>query len=200
VSGNVRVVTYGGEIRIEEAGKGADLSTSGGDIQIENVIGNVRCISHGGEIRIEKVSGDAKLETMGGDVRLHSCGGSVIARTGGGDLDLGHVRGSVQASSGGGSVRCEVTGKETPAGISISSGAGDVELTLPANYRGNVDIRVSGVEPDSDNITSEFPEVTVTKRSMSTTQSAQGALNGGGPRVSIRISAGTVHLKKGPAA
>jgi DUF4097 and DUF4098 domain-containing protein YvlB len=200
VSGSVRVVTYGGEITVADAGKSADLSTSGGDIRIENVAGNLRCVTHGGELVIGNVTGDAKLETMGGDVTLRSCAGSVFARAGGGDLALSRVRGSVQASSGGGSVRCQVVGRETPGGISISSGAGDVTLTLPANYRGNVDIRVNGVDSEGDYIVSEFPEVTVSKRSFGSTQSAEGALNGGGPKVSIRISSGTVRLKKGPPA
>ncbi len=193
-------MTYGGEITVAEAGKGADLSTSGGDIRIDRVAGNLRCITHGGELRIGNVTGDAKLETMGGDVALRACAGSVFARTGGGDLVLSRVRGSIQASSGGGTVRCEVVGRETPGGISISSGAGDVTLTLPANYRGNVDIRVSGIDSDGDFIVSEFPDITVSKRSFGSVQTAEGALNGGGPRVSVRISSGTVRLRKGPAA
>jgi hypothetical protein len=106
----------------------------------------------------------------------------------------------VQASSGGGTVRCQVIGHETPGGISISSGAGDVMLTLPSNFHGNVDVRVTGIDSEGDYIISEFPEVTVSKRSFGSTQSAEGALNGGGPKVSIRISSGPVHHKKGPPA
>ena len=200
VSGSVRILTYGGEIRVADAGKGADLSTSGGDIQIEGVRGNLRAVTHGGEVRVGNVTGDAKLETMGGDVDLKSCGGSVIAKTGGGDLRLHRVRGSLHASSGGGDVSCDIVGRETADGVTISSGAGDVTLVLPANYKANLEIQVSGLDEESEGIVSEFPEITISRRSHSSRETATGALNGGGPKVAIRISSGTVHLRKGPPA
>lgn len=200
VSGNVRIVTYGGQIRVAEAAKGADLSTSGGDIQIDGVHGDLRAITHGGEVRVGRVTGDAKLETMGGDVDLASCGGSVTAKTGGGDLRLHQVHGSVHASAGGGDVHCDIVGHETPEGVTISSGSGDVTLVLPANFRANVDVQVSGVDDETDAIVSDFPEIAISRRPSSMQQSAKGAINGGGPRVAIRISSGTVRIKKGPAA
>ena len=200
VAGNVRIVTYGGQIRVADAGKGADLSTSGGDIRIDGVRGDLRAVTNGGEVRVGRVTGDAKLETMGGDVDLTSCGGSVIAKTGGGDLRLHQVHGSVRASAGGGDVHCEIVGRDTPEGVTISSGSGDVTLVLPANFHANVDVQVNGVDDESDAIVSEFPEIAISRRPSSMQQSAKGALNGGGPRVAIRISSGTVRLKKGPPA
>ena len=124
----------------------------------------------------------------------------MIAKTTGGDLRLLRVHGSVQASSGGGNVHCDIIGREAAEGVSISSGAGDVTLVLPSNYKGNVDVQVNGVDEDSDAIVSEFSEITVSRRSHSSRQTATGALNGGGPKIGIRISSGTVHLKKGPPA
>ena len=200
VSGAVRIVTYGGQITVAHAGRGADLSTSGGDIQIDGVQGDLRAITHGGELRVGRVTGDAKLETMGGDVDLASCGGSVTAKTGGGDLRLHQVHGSVRASAGGGDVRCEIVGRETPEGVTITSGSGDVTLVLPANYRADLDVQVDGVDESTDAIVSEFPAIAISRRPMSMQQTARGAINGGGPKVRIRISSGTVRLKKGPAA
>lgn len=200
VAGSVRILTYGGQIRVEDAGKGADLSTSGGDIEIKGVRGDLRAVTHGGEVRVGNVTGDAKLETMGGDVDLKSCGGSVIAKTGGGDIRLHRVHGAIHASSGGGDVLCDIVGRETAEGVTISSGAGEVTLVLPSNYRASLEIQVSGIDEDSEGIISEFPEITVSRRSHSSRQTATGALNGGGPKVAIRISSGTVHLKKGPPA
>lgn len=200
VSGAVRIVTYGGQIRINSAGKGADLSTSGGDIRIDEVRGDLRAVTHGGEVHVGSVAGNAKLETMGGDVTLGSASGSVVARTGGGDLRLHRVRGSVQASSGGGDVTCEIVGRETPEGVAISSGSGDVTLVLPSNFKASVEVQVSGVDEDTEGIVTDFPEITISRRSHSSREAGTGQLNGGGPKVTIRISSGTVHLRKGPPA
>jgi len=73
-----------------------------------------------------------------------------------------------------------------------------VTLTLPANFKGDLDVRVSGVDPDGDYIVSDFPELSISKRHGS--QSAEGKLNGGGARVIVRSTSGTVTIRKGPAA
>ena len=71
-------------------------------------------------------------------------------------------------------------------------------ITLPANYRADVDVRVSGVDPDTDAVISQFPEITVSRRPGSI--SGEGKLNGGGPKLIIRSNSGTVTIRKGPAA
>jgi DUF4097 and DUF4098 domain-containing protein YvlB len=204
VSGNVRVVTHSGEIRVAAAGKGADLSTSGGDVRIEAVKGDLRCVSYGGDVVAGDVHGDARLETAGGDIVLGSCTGSVIAKTGGGDIHLHGIRGSVRAETSGGSVGCQIVSPDLPAaGLSLATTGGDVTLALPADTRADVEIRVSGVDSDGDYIISEFPEVTVVRKSGGRSygvQTATGKLNGGGPRVLIRATSGTVRLKKAPPA
>jgi hypothetical protein len=109
---------------------------------------------------------------MGGDVDLKSCSGSVIAKTGGGDLRLHRVHGSLHASSGGGNVSCDIVGREAADGVTISSGAGDVTLILPANYKANLEIQVSGLDEDSEGIVSEFPDLTISRRSHSSRETA----------------------------
>jgi DUF4097 and DUF4098 domain-containing protein YvlB len=202
VAGHVRIITYGGAITVGSAEKGADLRSSGGDIRIGAARGTVRCITNGGSLTAGDLAGDSRLQTQGGDIEVRSCGGSLIATTGGGDIDIGKLAGGLRAETGGGSVSCRIVGRETGDGVSISSGAGDVTLTLPSNFRANVLVRVSGVEPGGDYIHSDFPEVVISRSSRSSSgfRTAEGRLNGGGPPVVIRISSGTVTLRKGPPA
>ena len=53
----------------ERAGKGAELSSSGGDVRIESVVGNLTATTYGGDVVVGSVSGYAKIETNGGDVK-----------------------------------------------------------------------------------------------------------------------------------
>jgi DUF4097 and DUF4098 domain-containing protein YvlB len=138
-----------------------------------------------------------RVETAGGDVVVRSAGGSVAARTGGGDVTLKKVRGPVTARTSGGTISCEIT-STAAAGGDLTTSGGDVTITLPANYRADLDVKVSGVEPDADAITSQFPEVTVSRRAGAI--SGEGKLNGGGPKLTIRSNSGTVTIRKGPAA
>ncbi len=197
VAGRVKISTQSGQINVKGAGKGAELSSAGGDIRIESVTGDLKATTSGGDIRAGSVSGDTRLETAGGDVIVRSAGGSVTARTGGGDITLKKVRGPVVARTSGGTISCEINSASSPGGELATSG-GDVTVTLPANYRADVDVKVSGVDPDTDAVISQFPEITVSHRPGSI--SGEGKLNGGGPKLTIRSNSGTVTIRKGPVA
>jgi DUF4097 and DUF4098 domain-containing protein YvlB len=197
VGGRVKISTQSGQIRVKSAGKGAELSSAGGDIRIESVTGDLKATTSVGDIRAGAVSGDARLETAGGDVVVRSAGGSVTARTGGGDITLKKVHGPVVARTSGGTIVCEISSTAAPGGELLTSG-GDVTVTLPANYRADIDVRVSGAEMEADAISSQFPEVVVTRRPGSI--SGEGKLNGGGPKLIIRSTSGSVSVRKGPAA
>ncbi|HMA29450.1 MAG TPA: DUF4097 family beta strand repeat-containing protein [Thermoanaerobaculia bacterium] len=197
IGGRVKISTQSGQIRVKGAGKGAELSTAGGDIRIESVTGDLKATTSGGDIRAGAVSGDARLETAGGDVVVRSAGGSVAARTGGGDITLKKVHGPVLARTSGGTITCEISSAGAPGGELVTSG-GDVTVTLPSNYRADIDARVSGAEMEADAISSQFPEVVVTRRPGSI--SGEGKLNGGGPKLIIRSTSGSVSIRRGPAA
>lgn len=195
VSGAVKVTTHSGQIQVGSAGKGAELSSSGGDVRVESVNGNLVAFTNGGDVVVGSCAGDARLETKGGDVTIRSCGGSVTARTGGGDIHLSRLKGAVRAETAGGTVDAEILVTEPRGASELSSHGGDVNLKIPANFRGDVDVQVTGVDSEGDFILSDFPELAITRRSGS--QSASGKLNGGGAKLQIRCISGTVTIRKG---
>lgn len=201
VSGSVKVKTGSGDIRVASAGKGADLSSSGGDVRIDRVEGGLTASTLGGDIVAGDVSGEARLRTMGGDVRLRSAKGPVTVKTAGGDLRLLRVAGPVRAETAGGEIFCEVVGKDAGA-VELSTGGGDVTLVLPANFRGDVEVTVRSVDADGSYVVSEFPEIAVSSHRGPGpgVVRAEGRLNGGGPKVAVRASSGTIHIRKGPPA
>ncbi len=200
VSGRVKILTHSGEIHVASAGADADLKTFGGDIRIGSVGGDLSAHTLGGDIRAGSVSGSASAETSGGDIRIEAVKGSIEARTAGGDIVLPSVGGSVEAETGGGEVRVAIVSRQIRGGISIRNSGGDVTLTLPGDFRGDVDLSVLGSSAGIDEtmIRSDFSEIALTRRPGS--QRATGGLNGGGSRVVVRTSSGTIRLRKGPAA
>jgi len=194
VTGNVKIVTRTGEIHVASAGSGADLTTYGGDITIGPVTGDLKAKTLAGEIRAGAVSGGITLETSGGDVRVENVGGAAVVRTGGGDIVLRAARGSVDAETGGGDVRVSILGREVRGGISIRDRGGDVTLTVPPDFKADVELEVQDADSEENLIRSDFPEIAVTRRSSS--QRAAGAVNGGGPKVVIRTHSGTIRLRK----
>jgi DUF4097 and DUF4098 domain-containing protein YvlB len=198
VSGRVRILTHAGEIVVASAGAGADVKTLGGDIRLGPVKGDLAAQTLAGDVRAQSVAGTARVETSGGDIRLGRVDGWLKARTGGGDIVVPLVGGAITAETAGGDVRIAVGARQLREGISIVSGGGDVTLTLPSDFRGNVDLTVNGADLSDPAIRSEFPEVAVSRRENSAR--GTGALNGGGSTVRVLTSSGAIHLRRGPAA
>jgi DUF4097 and DUF4098 domain-containing protein YvlB len=198
VSGTVKILTHSGEIHVASAGAGADLKTYGGDIQIGPVNGDLRAHTLAGDVRAGVVAGSIVVETSGGDIRVDRVGGSAGARTGGGDIVLPSVRGGLEAQTGGGDVRVGILSREVKGGVTIRDSGGDVTLTLPADFRGEVELQVQDADPTETLIRSDFSEIAVTRQHGS--QRAAGTLNGGGPKVLVRTQSGSIRLLRGPAA
>ena len=199
VTGQVKILSHSGAIRVASAGEGADVKTFGGDIRLGSVVGDLRAHTAAGDIRAGAVTGSLFAETSGGDILVEDVGGSAQAETAGGDIVLAAVTGSVQAQTGGGDVRVGIVSRAIKGGVAIRNSGGDVTLTLPADFRGDLELIVIGSPGFNEElIRSDFPEVTLTRRPDS--QRASGALNGGGPKVSVRTTSGAIRLRKGPVA
>ena len=199
VSGRVKILTRTGEVHVGSVGREAEIRTLGGDIQLGPVGGNLSAHTSAGDIRCRSVAGSLDADTAGGDIRVERVEGAARVRTAGGDVSLPWVGGGLSVQTSGGEVRAAVFSRDPRGGISISNAGGDVTLTLPADFRGDFDISVTGV-PGSDDekmIHSDFPELAVTRRSG--TQRATGQTNGGGTRVVIQTTSGEIRLRKSPA-
>ncbi|HEY6049970.1 MAG TPA: DUF4097 family beta strand repeat-containing protein [Thermoanaerobaculia bacterium] len=198
VGGKVTILTHSGEIHVASAGGPADLKSYGGDIEIGPVGGELRAQTLAGDIRAGTVAGAAVAQTSGGDIRIGRVSGSAEAKTAGGDIVLQAVEGSVRAETGGGEVRITILTREPRGGISIRNAGGDVTLIVPANFKGDLDLTALDADLDETAIRSDFPEIAVTRRSGS--QQGSGSLNGGGPKVTVRTSSGSIRIRKGPSA
>lgn len=198
VSGRVKILTHAGEIVVASVGGGADVKTLGGDIRLGPVTGDLAAQTLAGDVRAMSVAGTARVETSGGDIRIGRVDGWLKASTGGGDIVVPLVGGAVNAATAGGDVRIAVGARHLREGVSIVSGGGDVTLTLPSDFRGNVDLTVNGTDLSEPAILSEFPEISVSRRDNAAR--GTGALNGGGSAVRVQTSSGAIRLRRGPAA
>jgi len=197
VTGRVKILTHSGEIRLASAGAGADLKSFGGDIIVGPVTGDVKASTAAGDIRVQTVTGSLLAETAGGDVRVERVGGTLDAKTAGGDIVAPRVGGGVRAITAGGDVRIGALAPAIPGGITVHNSGGDVTLWLPADCKADVELSVTGVEEDETAIRSDFPDLTVSKRPGS--QRATARLNGGGEKIVVRTSSGTIRIRKGTA-
>lgn len=181
------------ELRSCGSAKVADLDGSvkarmlGGSVQLGNVTGPVTARSEGGSLSIGNVGGDLDAHSLGGSVATGRINGKVNARAEGGSVAIDEATDSIDARASGGSVAAYIS-KQPRGDSKIVAEAGNVELRLPPTVAVNVDAACS-----AGRLSSEF---SLHGHQIDEPGRLKGPINGGGPLVMLRASAGNIHLRK----
>jgi hypothetical protein len=226
IGGDCRLVTGGGDIRVGSVGGGlrcssgagkiqvgtvrgsAVLETVGGDITAADVGGTVHAETGGGGIHIIKAGGDVTVGTVGGQIVVDSASGIVTARniagpvkvgaawgvqceSGAGGIDLSNIAGGMRVSTSLGNIMANLAGKL--ADSFLATGNGDITVFIPSNV--GVNVRAQNDLADSTRrIAVDFPGVRVRRQGRLIV--AEGPVNGGGPRLEISATVGTIFIRK----
>ncbi len=194
--------TSGGSIRVANLTGRVDANTSGGSLRFGTIIGDIHGRTSGGSITVEGARGEVDIRTSGGSLKVGDVTGNVKGRTSGGSIDLGKVSGSADVKTSGGSISIEEVGG---AVVGRTSG-GSIKVTIAKQPQGATELRTSGgsvtaylaediavnVNARGDKIKSDF-EIDGKRKAK---RKLEGAVNGGGPELDLRTSAGTVTIKK----
>jgi hypothetical protein len=191
--------TYGGNnhasVRyIVELPKGLRvmLQTLSGDVVLMQSAVEVSVSTGSGDVVVRESLGRATATTGSGDVTIAAANGPVRATTGNGNVLVAAFGGPVNASSGNGDVDVRMITVDPPAdelAMSISSGNGDVRLTLPPSFSGEID-----ADTGHGKIAVDFP-IDASRREDSR---LRGLIGGGaGLRVRIHSGNGRLEIRKG---
>jgi hypothetical protein len=206
----------GGSIRVGDVKGDANFATDGGDIVAGMVEGSVNATTGAGDIVLRGASGPVVAHTAGGQIQLGQCGGSVQATSGAGSIHLDGARGRVEAQTGGGSidllqvmgaVHAETTmgdilaqidaGRDAFSASTLRSSMGDVHVFLPGDLPLTVNALIqSGI---GHVIVSDFP---LSERRQNPGDlglgfvQGVGALDGGGPQLTLRTTVGSIEIRK----
>jgi hypothetical protein len=191
ISGAASIRTGGGNIASRGAAKDLNISTGGGAINIEEAGANAIATTGGGNLSVNKSFGKLTLSTGGGAISVRNANGDLSVTTGGGNLTFENVTGSINGHTGAGGINAEISpvNKDT----SLETGAGDIDLGLPASAKATVLARIESRMPhDESDITSEFgaPE------KGSSNHEKTFLTNGGGPRIILETKVGKIRIRK----
>jgi hypothetical protein len=128
---SIDVSTGGGNIEVDDVNGRVSLNTSGGNLQVGNIAGAARLETDGGHISVKNVTNELVAVTGGGHITTGSVGGNAMLHTGGGHIRVASVGGSARLETGGGNVTLEHSGSElvaqTAGGqIEVGEAAGQV--------------------------------------------------------------------------
>jgi len=151
--------TRSGDVRLVEHAGGATLETVSGDVKIDRVNGVVRLHTRSGDVVADSLLAGADIHTGSGDVTvtrsagpfgIETASGEVHLKTSHGDASLRTSSGDIEYYASSDTLLTESTsGDQTldlvtvPRRVASQSTSGDIELALPADSGGQLDVETS---------------------------------------------------------
>lgn len=157
----------------------------GGSVQFANVTGPVMARTDGGSVSIRDVGGDFEATSNGGSVAALRVNGKVMARANGGSVTIAEATDAIDAKAAGGSVEAYIS-KQPRSDSKLVAEAGNVDLRLPETIAVNMDASCSAGRLRSD----------FSLHGHQDDDRWKGTINGGGPLVMVRASAGNINVHK----
>lgn len=118
------LTTSGGNINLDELTGRQDFTTSGGNLKINKLSGDVKGRTSGGNITVQNSDNKLNLTTSGGNIHAENCNGELKLSTSGGSIDLTALKGNIDATTSGGNVR----GSNIAGELEAHTSGGNVRL------------------------------------------------------------------------
>ena len=166
-----------------------DLDTSSGGISVDDLDGYVRTETSAGGLRFGKIKGTVWGRTSAGSIKLTSCDSAVDVKTSAGSIELESVGGDVNAKTSAGSIRATMTAQPQNE-CSLRTSAGGITVTLIPDVTVDVD-----AETSAGSVSTDFAVASVIQGKFRKNR-LKGSINGGGPLLKLRTSAGSIRLQR----
>jgi hypothetical protein len=126
------------------------VATGNGAVSVERVGGEVSASTGNGRVSVLNTDGAVRVSTGNGDVQVREVKGAVRVSTGNGRVTVSTAQGPVEAHSGNGDIDVRMTALRPSEDMTFSTGSGDVRVTLPTDYNGELDATTGNGTISSD--------------------------------------------------
>jgi DUF4097 and DUF4098 domain-containing protein YvlB len=196
------VDTSGGGIKISALRSDANLETSGGRIDVRDMVGDLDGHTSGGGIELERIRGRMRVETSGGGIQGTELDGPIDADTSGGSVRLDRVAGDIHAHSSGGGIHIHDAGGRVEAdtsggGIEASFARGNAHGGSLSTSGGGIQVAIDptvGLRIDASG-NSVRADVPITVHGSVSRGKLQGTLGPGGALLRLHTSGGGVRIQ-----
>ena len=201
IAGDASLRSGGGHVRAGQIGGRADLETEGGNITVGQAGNFVSVRTGGGQIDFGEVRGSVRAQTGGGGIRIMYVAGPMEVESSAGSICLTRVAGTVRAATAGGTITAWINPDASSSGGTVhlpglsqlTSGNGDIIVFLPRNLAADLD---AVVESGGARRIEADPALALQIQNRGNGPvHALAALNGGGPPLKLRTTAGKIRLQ-----
>ena len=184
LTGTIKVDTSGGDLTFGQIHGDVQADTSGGNITAKDCDGATDLDTSGGRIEVTGGKGRLNADTSGGNVTVLNRVGDTKVQSSGGKLRLGNISGKVSAETSGGSVSA-ILSAPVAGDVSLETSGGSITVVAPPNAALTID-----AETSAGRVSSDLP----ISRLSADEDSLKGTINGGGTRLKLRSSAGSIEI------
>lgn len=177
----------GGSAKVDDLDGTAKASTLGGSLTLGSVSGLVIATSKGGSLSIGDVGADLEARSYGGSATIGRVNGRITAIAEGGSVSIEEGTDWIRARAAGGSVKAYIS-KQPRADSKMTAEGGSIDLRLAASVAITVDAACTAGRLSSD--------FSLHGHQSDDPGRLKGAINGGGPALLLRASAGNINLRK----
>ena len=103
----------------------AKVETSGGSVDMRNLVGQVLAETAGGSITLDQIGGSVAAETSGGSIDAGTVGGDASLTTSGGSITARNIKGKLAAETAGGSIEVGTVGN----GAVLNTAGGSIQVS-----------------------------------------------------------------------
>ena len=197
-----------------------DLETSGGNISVSGLTGNLKADTSGGDLNFTGIQGEIHGDTSGGDIVAKDCNGATTLDTSGGRIEVTGGRGKLSVDTSGGNVtvlnrvgdtKVESSGGKLRLGhisgkLTAETSGGSVSAILPSpvggrcaprNFRRQHHRRHPAKRRPHDRRRDQRrqrAERSAGREHETRDDSLRGTINGGGTKLVLRSSAGSINI------
>jgi len=165
------------------------VATGNGALNVDGAGSEVQASTGNGRVHIGETQGTVRVSTGNGEVDVRNAKGSVTVSTGNGNVDVVTVEGPVEVSSGNGDIDVRMSALRAKEDMSFHTGSGDVKLTLPANYNGELDAQTG-----NGTIRSDFD---LKVKGQISPRHVRATIGEGGPMLRMSTGNGEFEIRKG---
>jgi DUF4097 and DUF4098 domain-containing protein YvlB len=188
-----RITTSNGQIRIEDVDGSVRVQTSNGAIRLSRVKGAVEARTSNGTIEAQDIDGNANMHTSNGSIRAELAHGSFEGHTSNGSINARLSDPSptwpVRAESSNGHIDLRVDAKQMPE-IRASTSNSSIVLRLPGSANARVRANTS-----HSSVTSEFDGLHDDGGGRRHSE-LHGTIGSGGPLIELSSSNGSIKILK----
>jgi DUF4097 and DUF4098 domain-containing protein YvlB len=165
------------------------IATGNGAVSIERAGSDVQASTGNGRVRVVETEGTVRVSTGNGDVEVRNAKARVHVSTGNGRVEVATVEGPVEVSSGNGNIDVKMSALRAKEDMEFHTGSGDVHLTLPANYNGELDASTG-----NGSIRSDFD---LKIKGQLSPRHIRATIGAGGPMLRMTTGNGEFEIRKG---